>query len=110
MGEVAGRLSERVCFESRDKVRGSAGEIDGAWRRRFECWAKVEPVSRFEALTPRADTRQTTRRWRLELRAEVRPELDMRIRWRGETLLPTSVEVDPAVPGRIILWAEDWAD
>ena len=72
--------------------------------------AKVEPVSRFETLTPRADTRQTTRRWRLELRAEVRPELDMRIRWRGETLLPTSVEVDPAVPGRIILWAEDWAD
>ncbi|PZU46489.1 MAG: hypothetical protein DI568_11810 [Sphingomonas sp.] len=110
MAELAGRLSERVRFEGRDEVRGAAAERGGGWHIRFERWAKVELLSRFEGVTPRADTRQSARRWRLELRDGVRPTLDMRIRWRGELMLPTAIETDPAMPGRIILWAEDWSD
>ena len=110
MAEMAGRLSERVRCEGRDEVRGTAGETGGSWRTRFECWARVEPVSRFEALTPRADTRQTARRWRILMRDGVRPTLEMRIRWKGGLLLPTAIEPDPRMPGWILLWAEDWAD
>lgn len=108
--ELSGRLSERVRFESRSGERGIAGEAGGAWRVQFECWAQVEAVSRFEALTLRADARQPARRWRLLVRDTVAPRLEMRIRWGRELMLPTAIEVDPRLPGLILLWAEDWTD
>lgn len=108
--ELAGRLSERVRFEGRSRVRGAAGETAGDWQLLFECWAQVEAVSRFEALTLRADTRQPARRWRLLLRDTVAPQLEMRVRWGRELMLPTAIETDPRLPGLILLWAEEWAD
>lgn len=107
MGELAGRLSERVRFEGRDDVRGAAGDRLGDWGFRFERWACVEPVARADRMAEAADTRHAARRWKLTLRAGVQPTLDMRIRWRGLTLVPSGIEENPAEPGLLTVWAED---
>lgn len=107
MGEISGRLSERVRFEGRDDVRGSAGNQVSAWTVRFERWARVEPVRRADPTVDRGDALHSARRWRVMIRDGVRPTLDMRMRWRGQTLRPTGIEVDPASPGRILILAED---
>ena len=107
MGELSGRLSERVRFEGRDEVRGEAGDRVSGWTPRFERWALVEPVRRADATADRGEAVQSARRWRITIRGGVRPTLAMRIRWRGETLRPTAIEVDPATPDRIVVAAED---
>ncbi len=107
MAELSGRLSERVRFEGRDQVRGAAGDLVSGWVTRFERWALVEPVRRAEATSDRGGALRSARRWRVTIRDGVRPTLDMRLRWRGETLRPTGIEMDPAVPGRLLILAED---
>lgn len=107
MGEFAGRLTERVRFEGRDDVRGQAGDRVSAWSLRFERWAMVEPVRRADPTVDRGDALHAARRWRVTIRDGARPELDMRMRWRGLTLRPTGIEIDPASPGRILILAED---
>ncbi|MGL6043738.1 MAG: phage head completion protein [Sandaracinobacteroides sp.] len=107
MAEFSGRLSQRVRFEGRDEQRSAAGELSSAWVFRFERWAMVEPVARAERTALSADTRHSARRWRVTLRDGVRPTLDMRMRWLDETMVPTGIEVDPAEPGRIVVWAQD---
>lgn len=107
MGEFTGRLSERVRFEGRDDVRGPAGDRISAWSVRFERWAMVEPLRRADPTVDRGDALHAARRWRVTIRAGVRPKLDMRMRWRGQTLRPTGIEIDPASPGRILILAED---
>jgi head-tail adaptor len=107
MGEFSGRLSERVRFEGRDDVRGPAGDSISAWGVRFERWALVEPVRRADSTVDRGDSVHSARRWRVTIRAGVRPTLDMRLRWRGQMLRPTGIEIDPASPGQILILAED---
>ncbi len=107
MVEFAGRLSERVCFERRRDVRGIAGEELGDWQVEFERWARVEPVARADRISDAADTRHSLRRWKLTIRTGDDLGLDMRMRWKGLTLNPTGIEFDPAVPGRLVIWAED---
>lgn len=107
MGEFSGRLSQRVRFEGKDELRGEAGEVAGGWVFRFERWAQVVPLARADRTAVSADTRHSARRWRVTLRDGVQPSLDMRMRWQGETMIPTGIEPDPAEPGRIVVWAED---
>lgn len=107
MAELSGRLSERVRFEGRDQVRGAAGDLVSDWVTRFERWALVEPVRRADATSDRGEAVQSARRWRITIRNGVLPTLDMRIRWRGETLRPTGIEMDPAVSDRLLILAED---
>jgi head-tail adaptor len=107
MGEFSGRLSERVRFEGRDEVRGAAGDQLAGWAFRFERWALVEPVRRADSTVERGDAVHSARRWRVTIRDGVRPALGMRIRWRGLTLRPTGIEIDPEAPGRILILAED---
>lgn len=107
MGELAGRLSERVRFEGRDEVRGAAGNLVSHWTVRFERWALVEPVRRSDAIADGADTRHSAQRWRLTIRDGVRPTLDMRLQWRGGIFRLTGLEAAPAAPGWLVIWAED---
>lgn len=107
MPEFSGLLSERVRFEGREEVRGSAGDRLGGWGFRFERWARVEPLARADRTADAGDTRYSQRRWKLTMRDGPKPTLDMRIRWRGLTLMPTGIESDPAEPGRMTVWAED---
>jgi len=107
VGEISGRLSERVRFEGRDDMRGAAGNRVSNWTVRFERWALVEPVRRSDASADGADTRHSARRWRLTIRDGMRPTLDMRLQWRGATFRLTGVEAAPAEPGWLVIWAED---
>jgi head-tail adaptor len=107
MDEFTGRLSERVRFEGRDEVRGSAGDRVSAWVTRFERWALVEPIRRGDPTVDGGDTRHSARRWRVTIRDGVQPTLDMRLRWRNEVLRPTGIEIDDRVLRRIIILAED---
>lgn len=107
MGEFSGRLSERVRFEGRSSARGSAGDRVSGWTFLFERCALVEPVRRSDPTAALGETLQSARRWRVTLRDGVQPTLDMRMRWRGLTLRPTGIAVDPAVPGRLLILAED---
>jgi len=107
MGEFSGRLSERVRFEGRSDVRGAAGNRVSGWALLFERWALVEPVRRSDPTSAVGETWQSARRWRVTLRDGVQPTLDMRMRWRGLTLRPTGIEIDPAEPGRLLIMAED---
>jgi head-tail adaptor len=107
MGEFSGRLSERVRFEGRDEVRGSAGDRVSGWAVRFERWALVEPLRRSDASADGADTRHSARRWLVTIRDGQRPTLDMRLRWRAGTFRLTGIEADPAAPGWLVIWAED---
>lgn len=107
MGELAGRLSERVRFEGRMDVRGAAGDRVGDWSLLFERWAQVEPVARADRAAEAADTRHAARRWKVTLRAGVEPTLDMRLRWRGLILSLTGIEMNPGKPGLLVVWAED---
>lgn len=107
MTELAGRLSERVRFEGKDEVRGLAGNRTGDWRLRFVRWAAVEQVPRAERAASAGETRHSARRWKVMIRNGVRPTLDMRLVWRGESLILTGVEEDPAGSGWLIIWAED---
>lgn len=108
MREVAGRLSERVCFESRDDVRGLAGEQSGQWRTAFVCWADVGPVAQAGQLPVAADTRHAARRWRIEVRAGRAVTPGMRVRWRGQLLAVTGIEASSARDAVQTLWAEDF--
>jgi head-tail adaptor len=110
MTELSGRLSERVRFESRDEVRGLAGDLSAGWVFRFERWARVEPQPRAEQVSLSADTRHSARRWRVTIREGRRPGLDMRIRWRDEMMVPIGIETDPAKPGWIVIRAEEARD
>jgi head-tail adaptor len=107
MSEVAGLLSERVRFERQDAVRGPAGDRAGAWLLVSERWARVEPVERAVMSGLSAETRHSTRRWRVTVRSGVALALDMRVVWRGLPLKLTGIEEDPAAPGVVTLWAED---
>jgi head-tail adaptor len=107
MGEFSGRLSERVRFEGRSNLRGLAGDRVSGWTLLFERWASVEPVRRSDPTIVRGDTLQSVRRWQVVVRDGVQPTLDMRLRWRGLTLRPTGIEIDPASAGRILILAED---
>jgi head-tail adaptor len=110
VGELSGRLSERVRFEGRDEVRGLAGNRISGWVSRFERWALVEPLRRTDPSAASGDTWQSARRWRVTIRDGVRPTLDMRLRWRTNTLRLTGVEEDTAFPGRLLIFAEDFDD
>lgn len=107
MGELSGRLSERVRFDGRNDTRGMAGDRVSGWAARFERWARVEPVRRANATADGADTRHSAHRWRITIRDGMRPTLDMRARWREQTLRLTGIEADPAMPGWLVIWAED---
>ncbi len=107
MCEFSGRLSERVRFEARDNVRGSAGDRAAGWRFLFERWALVEPVRRADPAVDRGDAIHSARRWRVTIRDGVRPTLDMRMQWRGQTMRPTGIEIDPETSGQILILAED---
>lgn len=108
MTEQAGRLSERVRFEQRLSLRGAAGQLSDVWEFVFARWAEVVPLARAEPLPDSADTRHLARRWRINIRDGERPEVGMRIRWRAETMTLSAVEFDPARPGWLRLWAEDF--
>lgn len=108
MTEQAGRLSERVRFERRLSVRGTAAQLSDAWEFVFARWAEVTPVARADPLPAAADTRHLARRWRIVIRNGETPEVGMRIRWRSEMLMLSAVEFDPASPDWLTLWAEDF--
>lgn len=108
MAELAGRLSERVRFERRDGVRGSAGEQSDLWRLAFECWAEVKLVAQAGQLPEVADTRHLARRWRLVVRGGRQVTLDMRLLWRGQVLAVCGVEQNPARPAILTIEAEDF--
>lgn len=108
MTEQAGRLSERIRFERRLDVRGSAGQLPDVWEFVFARWAQVTPMARAEPLPAAADTRHLARRWRITIRNGEAPEVGMRIRWRSATLALSAVEFDPAAPDWLTLWAEDF--
>lgn len=108
MAEFAGRLSERVRFERRVELRGSAGDRIDGWAPVGERWALVEPMERTAQSALLADTRHSARRWRVTLRAGLLLSLDMRMLWRGLVLTLTGIEDDPAQPGQLTLTAEDF--
>jgi head-tail adaptor len=109
MVELAGRLSELVRFERRVDVRGAAGDRADAWQPVCRRWARIEPADRSLLSALLADTRHSARRFRVTLRAGLPLDLDMRMQWRGQALKLTGIEVDPALPGLVMLWVEDFA-
>lgn len=108
MAELAGRLSERVRFQRRIEVRGSAGDRSDGWVVVGDSWARVEFLERASQSTLLADTRHSSRRWRVTLRAGLTLSLDMRMVWRDLALRLTGIEDDPDQPGLITLIAEDF--
>ncbi len=109
MPELAGKLSERVCFERRGAARGRFGEQSDLWEFVFERWVEVKLTVPAEPLPVAADTRHVARRWRLTMRDGRRPSLEMRVLWRDQVLAITGIEADPQRPGWLTIWAEDFA-
>ena len=107
MAELAGRLSERLCFERRVETRGPGGERTGAWETAWEGWGLVEAVDRLPPADALAETRAPARRWRVTLRAGPAIVLPMRLRWRGLVLRIGGVGIEPAAPGLTTLWVEE---
>lgn len=89
-------------------MRDLAGQQVDMWEAVYERWAEVRPLHRVDPLPAVADTRHMARRWRIVIRDGRKPDLGMRIRWREELLAIAMVEADPAKPGWITLWCEDF--
>lgn len=96
MGELAGRLRERVRVER--WVGGpdlSGGEV-GSWVAGESVWAEV--VSGGFGAATEAERVAKHPRYRLRMRREARADLRCRLRWRGRVLAVLSVARDPWAP------------
>jgi head-tail adaptor len=107
VGEIAGRLKQRIRFERRTSGHGGVAEGAEAWEPVAECWAELRPVESASPSQVSADTRITLRRWRILMRAGAEVSLGMRALWRGLDLRVLGVESDPMTPDRVMVVAEE---
>lgn len=108
MAELAGQLSERVCFQRPTGGRNRAAASSDTWDVAAIRWAAVEPVARSgNASALDADTRHSLRQWRVTLRSGVDLNLDMRMLWREREMRLTGISADPRLADRLIVWAEE---
>lgn len=110
--EVAGKLSERVCIQSRSGITDATGALRADWTTVAERWAGVEPagtgVAAFSSVA--ADTWLTSRRWRVTLRAGVSLSLDQRIVWRDRLMRIAGIHADPERRDLVMVLAEEWGN
>ncbi len=107
MGELAGRLRQRLRFEARRAQPDGAGGPGNAWTMAAEVWGELTPIPGAPRSTVEAGTRLTARRWQIVIRSGLPVRLDMRVRWRGLVLRLTGIEEDPRTPDRVLLTAEE---
>lgn len=106
--EFSGRMRERVRIEQRVYDGDGNGGPGNGWESVGTAWAMVEPMARTTGAAVQADTRLTSRTWRVTMRSEYRVLLDMRLVWRGGLLRVSRVEPDPAMPDRTVVLAEEF--
>jgi head-tail adaptor len=105
--ELAGALDERVAIENWIDARDDAGGYAGHWQLMGSAWAAVLPDGGGRVA---GEARQSSRRWRVTLRAPATigapVSLATRLIWRGAALAILAVEADPRVPDRVMLRCE----
>lgn len=106
--EFSGRMRERVRIEQRIYGADDNGGPGAGWESVGTAWAIVEPMARAAVAAVQADTRLTSRTWRVTMRSEYRVLLDMRLVWRGGLLRVSGVEQDPGQPDRVVVVAEEF--
>lgn len=106
--EIAGRLRQRVRLEKRTEQPDGAGGYGSEWETCGEHWAEMCPVESLSLSTVAADTRLTSRRWRVLMRSGTEMALGMRLLWRGMDLRVTGVESDPRTADRLLVIAEEF--
>lgn len=80
----AGKLRERVAFQTSSETRNALGETVPVWTTFAERWASVEGVSAREALTFGQQNVSVTHRVRLRYVPGLTTQ--MRVLWRGRLL------------------------
>lgn len=80
----AGKLRERVAFQTSSETRNALGETVPVWATFAERWASVEGVSAREALTYGQQNVSVTHRVRLRYVPGLTTQ--MRVLWRGRLL------------------------
>lgn len=106
--EVAGRLRQRIRIEKRLDRPDGAGGSGSEWAPVGEHWAEMSPVESLSLSALAAETRLTSRRWRVLLRSGIEVVLGTRILWRGLDLRVTGVEADPRTGDRLLVIAEEF--
>jgi head-tail adaptor len=106
--EIAGRLRQRIRIEKRLLRPDGAGGAGSEWESCGEHWAEMSPVESLSLSTLVADTRLTSRRWRVLVRSGIDMALGMRVLWRGLDLRVTGVEADPRSGDRLLVIAEEF--
>ncbi|MFN3591376.1 MAG: head-tail adaptor protein [Thermaurantiacus sp.] len=105
--ELAGRLRQRLRFERRQEIPDGAGGIGNHWTLAAEVWGELRPEGRGPASLLDADSRVSVGRWRILVRNDLPLTLDMRVMWRGLVMRLTGIELDPVLPDRVVLMAEE---
>lgn len=105
MTEIAGRLSEAVVIERWQTDRDAAGDDLGTWTVLRRAYAELRPEGTLAAAVA-GEAARSVRRWRALLRDGDDLGLDVRLRWRGQSLAVLAVARDPAVPGLVTLLCE----
>jgi head-tail adaptor len=102
LGELAGRMAERVVIEHWQDARGDDALATGGWVTGASVAAAVA-AERGADMAPAGDALRGFSRWRVTLRAPVTVGLTSRLWWRGERLEVLAVERDLALPDRVVL-------
>ncbi len=102
MGELAGRMAERVVIEHWQDARGDDALAAGGWVAGGSAAAAVAAERGADA-APTGDALRGFARWRVTLRTPVTMGLTSRLWWRGERLEVLAVERDPALPDRVVV-------
>lgn len=105
MAEVAGRLNEAVVIERWQLVRDPAGDDVGTWVALRRSHAEIRPDGALAAVAA-GEAARNVRRWRVLLRDADDLGLDVRLRWRGQSLAVLAVARDPGAPGLANLLCE----
>lgn len=107
LGELAGRLTERIGIERREPARDAGGGAIGEWREVAQAWAALEPVGRVPMV--QGDALRGRLIWAVTVRGGTDVAIDDRVRWRDAVLRVRRVTRDPREPDRIHVDTEEEA-
>jgi head-tail adaptor len=105
MIEFAGALRERVSIERRLEDRDARGGANGRYAYEGAAWASLVPLVATDLVA--ADSLSFTRRWRVTMRKRETIGAHTRLIWRKLFLAVRGIEIDPRVPGQMILTCEE---
>lgn len=103
--EFAGTLRERIVIERPSSERTAMGLATGGWEVMARCLAAIEP----EGTGPEKEAMALSAmpRFRVAIRPRDGIAMDLRILWRGRTLMVRQLIDDPRQRDRITMRCEE---